>query len=123
LDGDDPWNDVSRRLFEINREDLIIPGLVLAELDYWCQKRGLAQVWEKWLEELNDGAGFVDWPTSVDLTRALELQQMYAGVGIVDATILALVERWNEDKIASLDHRHFGMMRPGHVETLRLLPS
>jgi hypothetical protein len=33
------------------------------------------------------------------------------------------VERLNEPKLATIDHRHFGMIRPHHVPALRLLPD
>ena len=36
---------------------------------------------------------------------------------------LALVERLEEPKLATLDHRHFATMRPRHVEALELLPG
>jgi uncharacterized protein len=39
------------------------------------------------------------------------------------AAVLAVVERLNEPKLATLDHRHFGMLRPRHVDALRLLPE
>jgi len=44
-------------------------------------------------------------------------------IGFVDAAVLAITERLNEPKVATLDHRHFSMMRPRHVEALRLLPD
>jgi hypothetical protein len=44
-------------------------------------------------------------------------------VGFVDAAVLAIVERLNEPKLATLDHRHFGIIRPKHVASLRLLPE
>lgn len=34
----------------------------------------------------------------------------------------AVAERLQEPKLATLDHRHF-LLRPRHVESLRLLPS
>ena len=40
----------------------------------------------------------------------------------MDAAVLAIVERLNEPKLATLDRRHFGMMRPRHVAGLTLLP-
>jgi hypothetical protein len=36
---------------------------------------------------------------------------------------LAVVERLNEPKLASLDHRHFGLLRPRHCDALALLPD
>jgi hypothetical protein len=33
------------------------------------------------------------------------------------------VERLNEPKVATLDHRHFSTLRPRHVDALRLVPG
>ena len=44
-------------------------------------------------------------------------------VGFVDAAVLAIVERLREPKLATLDHRHFSVMRPRHVDALELLPA
>ena len=46
-----------------------------------------------------------------------------AQVAFVDAAVLAIVERLREPKLATLDRRHFGLLRPRHVESLRLLPE
>ena len=46
-----------------------------------------------------------------------------ADVGFVDAAILAIVERIGEPKLVTMDRRHFGMMRPRHVDALELLPA
>ena len=44
-------------------------------------------------------------------------------VGFVDAAVLSVVEWLNEPKLATLDHRHFGVLRPRHVDALRLIPA
>jgi len=44
-------------------------------------------------------------------------------VGFVDAAVLAVVERLRQTKLATLDHRHFSVMRPRHVDALELLPG
>jgi hypothetical protein len=44
-------------------------------------------------------------------------------VALVDAAVLAVVERLREPKLATLDRRHFNVMRPRHVEALELLPQ
>lgn len=72
-----------------------------------------------------DGAYRIEHPTTTDLERCIELQQTYADlrVGVVDASVLAAAERLGERKVATLDHRHFGTMRPRHVDALELLPA
>ncbi len=60
-----------------------------------------------------------------DYERARRLCERYADsdIGFVDAAVLAVVERLNEPKLATLDHRHFAMLRPRHVDALELLPG
>jgi predicted nucleic acid-binding protein len=125
LDSADPDHEPCARLIGDSREDLIVPALVLGELDYWCHERLTADVWLAFLEDLLGGAFSVEQPTQADLKRCHELQSTYADlkVGVVDASVLAVVERLAEPKLATLDHRHFATMRPHHVAALELLPG
>ena len=102
-----------------------MPALVLSELDYWCHERLTGDVWLAFLQDVLDGAYRIEHPTTADLERCVELQRTYADlrVGVVDASVLAAVERLGEPKLATLDHRHFGTMRPRHVDALELLPA
>jgi predicted nucleic acid-binding protein len=125
LDRDDPDHELCASLLAGSREDLVVPGLVLAELDYWCRKIGLEGAWLTFLEDVEAGAWRLAWPTPADIRRARELEQKYAslGLGVVDASIIALAERLNEPKIATLDRRYFTVIRPVHVPALQLLPE
>jgi predicted nucleic acid-binding protein len=125
LDAADPDHGPCAELIDEASENLIVPVLVLAELDYWCQERLTADVWLAFLEDVLAGAYSVESPTFGDLERCHELQMTYADlrVGVVDASVLALAERLRETKLATLDHRHFATMRPRHIEALELLPS
>ena len=60
-----------------------------------------------------------------DYARAAEICEQYADarVGFVDAAVLSVVERLGERKLATLDHRHFGLLRPRHGEALELVPQ
>ncbi len=102
----------------------MVPGLVLAELDYWCHERLDAGAWLMFLEDVLAGAYRVEHPTPADLVRCLELQRQYADLrlGVVDASVVALVERLGEQAVATLDHRHFSVVRPHHVAALQLVP-
>ncbi len=125
LDAADPDHEPCAGLIEGCGEDLLVPALVLSELDYWCQERLTASVWLEFLADLLAGAYRVEDPTHGDLERCHELQRAYADLrlGVVDASVLALVERLGEPKLATLDHRHFATVRPAHVVALELLPG
>jgi len=54
-----------------------------------------------------------------------ELVDQYADfpLGGTDASVVALAERLGAETIVTLDRRHFGQVRPRHVERFRLLPG
>jgi len=58
-------------------EDLIVPSLVLAELDYWCARRLSADAWLIFLDDVLAGAYRVEPLTTIDMTRCRELQDRY----------------------------------------------
>ncbi len=124
LDVADPDHERCASLLSEAREDLVVPVLVLAELDYWCHARLGVRAWLSFLEDLLAGAYRLEACAGPDLVRCRELQLQYEdqSVGVVDASVLALVERLRERKLATLDHRHFGVLHPAHVEALELLP-
>jgi predicted nucleic acid-binding protein len=125
LDANDQDHTRCASLLVDAREDLVVPGLVLAELDYWCHERLTGAAWLVFLEDLLSGVYRAEHPTRDDLARCATLQREYADLrlGIVDASVIALAERLNESKVATLDHRHFSVVRPAHAPALRLLPE
>lgn len=125
LDAADPDHERCASLVLEAREDLVVPGLVLAELDYWCHERLSGDAWLVFLEDLLAGAYRAEHPTREDLARCATLQRKYGDLrlGVVDASVIALAERLGEPKVATLDHRLFGVVRPAHAETLDLLPD
>ncbi len=76
------------------------------------------------LEDIVSGTLQVEDLLPEDYARSAELCEQYADarVGFVDAAVLSVVERLGERKLATLDHRHFGLLRPRHVEALELVP-
>ena len=54
-----------------------------------------------------------------------ELAETYLDLplGIVDAAVAAIAERLGLTGIATLDHRHFTVIRPRHVQAFTLLPG
>ena len=98
---------------------------MLAELDYWCHERLGARAWTTFLEDVTAGAYRAESPTEADLQRCLTLQLEYADqqLGVVDASVVALLERLNESRVATLDQRHFGVVRPNHAPALEIVPS
>lgn len=101
-----------------------MPQLVLAEAAYFVGKQ-LGSVAEAgFLRELA-GASLELVPVeSVDLGRMAELIATYADLrlGAVDASVIAVSERLGATTIATLDRRHFTVVRPRHIEVFELVP-
>lgn len=124
LDEADPDHQRCAELLTDATEDLVVPSLVLAELDYWCLQRLGTDAWLLFLDDVIDGVYRTAAPAPSDLRRCRQLQEQYRDlrIGVVDASVIAVVERLGEDKVATLDHRHFATVRPSHVAALTLLP-
>jgi predicted nucleic acid-binding protein len=124
LNAGDPDHQRCAALLE-SGEDLLIPTSVLVEVDYWLVKLAGAQVWADFVGDIARGAYRLAQLTSGDLTRAAELETAYAdlSLGLVDASIVALCERLEQTNVATLDRRHFSVVRPRHCPHLTLLPE
>jgi uncharacterized protein len=124
LDRSDQDHAACRALIERAREPLVIPAPVLVEVDYWISRRLGPAAFSALLVDIEAGAYRVADLTVADYARVRELCDRYADadVGFVDAAVLAVVEHLGEPKLATLDRRHFGLLRPRHVEALELVP-
>ena len=106
-------------------ESLVIPAPVIAEVTYFIERRLALKDLVAFLDDLAAGRYLVEDLLPEDYARAAEICEQYADarVGFVDAAVLSIVERLGEPKLATLDHRHFGLLRPRHVEALDLFPQ
>lgn len=125
LDRSDQDHTACRALIEQADEPLVIPAPVLVEVDYWIGQRLTPGVLVALLADIEAGAYVVADLARSDYTRVRELCDRYADadIGFVDAAVLAVVERFGESKLATLDRRHFGLLRPRHRESIELLPA
>jgi predicted nucleic acid-binding protein len=121
-DAGDAWHERARRYIETSGETLLVPVTVLPEIAYLLRERigtdaelALAHAMannELAVESLDRR----DWP------RVEQLMKRYQFLGFVDATVVAVAERLKLKTIATTDRRHFGAVRPVHVEKLLLVP-
>jgi hypothetical protein len=125
LDRHDRHHEACRRLLRTTREALTIPSPVLTELDYWLSVHAGIEAQLAFVDDVIAGRYEVVDLITDDYPRTRQIMAQYsdARVGFVDAAVLAIVERLNEPKLATLDHRHFCILRPSHVASLRLLPE
>jgi predicted nucleic acid-binding protein len=103
---------------------LLVPGLVVAEAGYLLAREGSSRTEAMFLQSLADGDFEPIDPVATDYARMAELVSQYSdlGLGTTDACLVAIAERLNILEIATLDHRHFGVVRPSHIRAFTLLP-
>jgi predicted nucleic acid-binding protein len=104
---------------------LIVPALVLTEVAYFLSDRIGQSAELAFARSLRDGELLVEPVEPSDWARVAELVDAYADLplGIVDASVVAACERLGSSELATLDHRHFSVVRPRHCESLSLLPE
>lgn len=78
----------------------------------------------RFLGDLAAGALTVDPVPAGDWLRIADLVATYRDLplGTVDASVIAAAERLGITDVATVDHRHFGIVRPRHVAAFTLLP-
>lgn len=125
LDSDDLRHDVCASLIEGADEQLVVPVPVLVELDYWVRKFASADAWLAFCEDVNAGAYSLLELDATALLRAAQLQSQYADppLDITDAAVFIACEALGEEKVATLDRRHFSVLRTTEGKSLQLLPE
>jgi uncharacterized protein len=125
FDRDDPDHGPCAELLAGVRGARVVPAPVLVEFDYFAARELDRRATVTMMEDIGDGEYRIEDLTDSDYRRVRDLLRTYADlrVGFVDAAVLAVVERLRETKLATLDHRHFSVMRPRHVDALELLPA
>lgn len=108
---------------EAVREDLFTTPLILAEIDHLVSRGGVPDAALAFYEDLASGAYLVEWwPEAV--TETVAAAREYRGIGLADASLLALAARLGTTRVATLDERHFRAVRPLTGEAaFALLPA
>jgi len=125
FDRNDPDHEPCAQLLAEVRGVRVVPSPVLVEFDYFAARELDRRAVTTMIDEIRRGNYRVEDLTGSDYRRVGELLETYADlrVGFVDAAVLAVTERLREPKLATLDHRHFSVMRPLHIDALELLPA
>ncbi len=102
---------------------LVVSPYVVAELDYLVATRHGVDNELALLDELAGGAWDLAAFDEDELRRARGVIAKYRDqeIGVADASIVVLAERYRTRTIASLDHRHFDVLRSldgGYFEVL-----
>jgi len=124
VDGDDRDHEASLALLLAHPGPLIVPQLVVTEVSYLLETRLGAEAEVRFLGDLAAGNFTTDPVQPGDWLRIAELVAEYRDLplGTVDASVVTAAERLEIQAIATLDRRHFSVVRPRHVPAFDLLP-
>ncbi len=103
---------------------LVVSPYVIAELDYLVATRIGVDAELAVLDELSGGAYELASLGTEELAAARVLVERYRDqdIGVADASIVVLADRWKTREVLTLDHRHFGVVRPMSGGRFKLLP-
>jgi len=109
---DDDHERVSEWM-ETAEEDLVTTPLVVAEIDHLVSRGGGSAAALAFYEDLVSGAYLVEWwqEAGFETVEAARRNQAL-GLGLADASLLALAARPETPRIATLDERHFRILKP-----------
>jgi predicted nucleic acid-binding protein len=104
---------------------LVVPALVVTEVAYFLGDRMGAAAELAFARALRDGELVVEPVEAADWPRIAELLELYDDLplGMVDASVVAACERLGVEALATLDRRHFTVIRPRHCGALTILPA
>jgi uncharacterized protein len=116
--------DVSAAV-ETDPGPFIVSPYVLAELDYLLATRRGVPAEMAALRELSGGAWDLPYYEAADLRRAVAIIGQYQdqNIGLADASLVILADRYRTDRLLTLDHRHFRVLRTPAGKAFTLLPA
>jgi hypothetical protein len=125
LDADDADHERCLDLLETHQGRLLVPGPVLTEVCWLLERERGTDAEAAFLEAIARGELELVAVTAADVQRMANLVRQYANLplGAVDASVVAVAERLGVAEVATLDLRHFTIVRPAHVSSFVLLPS
>lgn len=123
-DRRDPDHDACLELLATEPGPLITTGLVIAEAAYLLDRQVGVDGELALYADLAAGRFVVEDLTAVEWQRVHDLADRYRDLplGGTDASLVVLAERHAATRIATLDRRHFTVVRPAHTTTFELVP-
>jgi uncharacterized protein len=120
-----PRHSQATGALEADPGPIILSPYVLAELDYMLVQRYGPVTELEFLAEVAAGVFELAPFSKNDAARALSVLQKYRDmrIGLADASLVVLAERYGTTRILTLDERHFRTIKPLHAEAFTLLPA
>jgi predicted nucleic acid-binding protein len=123
-DTSDPDHEARAELLANETGPLRTTALVLAETAYLIGRQLGPAAEAAFFRAVEALELEIETLTDDDLTRIADLVEKYVDLplGGTDASVIAIAERFNETRVATLDRRHFAVVRPKHTQTFEIVP-
>lgn len=107
-----------------NQRQILLPQTVLAEVAYLLHRDAGTIQLVKFLESLPASRFQSTCLIAQDFARSAAILNQYSDsrIDFVDASVMALAERYNLETILTLDRRDFSLYQPPHCTAFTLLP-
>ncbi|HET6920461.1 MAG TPA: PIN domain-containing protein [Jiangellaceae bacterium] len=124
FDRTEPHHEPAVKVIVGSRDPLVVSPYVLAELDYLVASHLDVTAELAVLREMAGGAWELAALDAKDVIRAASVVQRYADqeIGLADASIVVLAERYGTRRVATLDRRHFEVLRPFQGGRFTIVP-
>ena len=123
LNEADEWHEQSKAQYA-HYAPILMPQTVLAEVAYLVGRDAGSATVVDFLKGLKQSRFRLVALTIDDIHRVAEILDQYADsrIDFVDATVMAIGERFTCKTVLTLDRRDFQIFRPSHCEWFELLP-
>ena len=121
----DPAHAEARELLEGETEGIVVSPYVISELDYFITKKFGPRAEVHVLDALASGGFELPIMGPVDVIACARILESYPDhrIGITDASLVVLADRYATRRIGTYDRRHFSFLRPLSGGWFDLLPS
>ena len=106
------------------RDPLVVSPFVIAEVDHLVATRVGARAAVAVLRELSAGAYALPALDDGDLRAAVDVMEWFSdqSIGVADASIVVLADRYATRRVLTLDRRRFEVLRAADGAPFELLP-
>lgn len=124
-DADEPQHAAVADVLRKEPGTLVTSQLVVAEADYLILRRLGLDVELAFLDDLASGTYVVDALTPPELAIARDIVGRYRDLelGLADASLVVLANRWQTRRLLTLDERAFRTVSPLQGGSFELLPA
>lgn len=124
-DREDRWHAASVAFLAEDNVAMVVPAPVVTEAAWMIGANLGSQAEAAFVTSIATGGLEVADLDDVGYRRCGELVDRYADLplGFVDAAGITVAEQGDAGTVATVDRRHFTIVRPAHVHAFRLVPA